>query len=488
MGIIRNYMNQTRKPEGFLGNMMITGMNFGHAGLANWGMSKLKVKDPEIIADLGCGGGSNIKELAARYPGALITGVDYSPLSVERSSKLNSKLIESGRCKVIQGNVSALDLPEGRYDLATAFETIYFWPGLERCFAEASRILKPDGVFMIVNETDGSDGISMKYEDIIEGMKIYTPEQISSALMDAGFAETRTYRQGSKPWITIIACKKEGILERENDKTVTGIGAPGTDYKNWVPKGTIAGAAAGTAVVAGINAATWRCLKLDERNADIAVKAVLGMGLAAAASMTTWCVMAYRVFSYDGKRKLSKEIIERIAEHVHIPEGGTGLDVGCGSGALTIACAKLNPGAGMVGLDRWGAEYASFSKKLCESNATAEGADNVSFRQGDAVKLDFPDETFDAVTSNYVYHNIAGVNKQQLLRETLRVLKKGGTFAIHDIMSKSRYGDMNRFVEELRAEGYEEVNLIPTDNGLFMSKNEAAYMMLKGSALLVGKK
>lgn len=77
---------------------------------------------------------------------------------------------------------------------------------------------------------------------------------------------------------------------------------------------------------------------------------------------------------------------------------------------------------------------------------------------------------------------------QQLLRETLRVLKKGGTFAIHDIMSKSRYGDMNRFVEELRAEGYEEVNLIPTDNGLFMSKNEAAYMMLKGSALLVGKK
>jgi hypothetical protein len=60
MGIIRDYMNQTRKPEGFLGNMMITGMNFGHAGLAKWGMSKLNVKDPETIADLGCGGGSNM--------------------------------------------------------------------------------------------------------------------------------------------------------------------------------------------------------------------------------------------------------------------------------------------------------------------------------------------------------------------------------------------------------------------------------------------
>ena len=32
-------------------------------------------------------------------------------------------------------------------------------------------------------------------------------------------------------------------------------------------------------------------------------------------------------------------------------------------------------------------------------------------------------------------------NKQELLLETLRVLKKGGTFAIHDLMSERRYGD-----------------------------------------------
>jgi hypothetical protein len=43
-------------------------------------------------------------------------------------------------------------------------------------------------------------------------------------------------------------------------------------------------------------------------------------------------------------------------------------------------------------------------------------------------------------------------------------------------------------VDELRNQGYEEVNLIPTDNGLFMSKSEARRMMLTGSALLVGRK
>ena len=87
-----------------------------------------------------------------------------------------------------------------------------------------------------------------------------------------------------------------------------------------------------------------------------------------------------------------------------------------------------------------------------------------------------------------MYHNIVGTNKQDCLRETLRVLKKGGTFAIHDIMSKSRYGDMKAFAAELIAEGYEHAELIDTTNGMFMSRKEAMLMELSGSTLLVGRK
>lgn len=113
---------------------------------------------------------------------------------------------------------------------------------------------------------------------------------------------------------------------------------------------------------------------------------------------------------------------------------------------------------------------------------------NASFRRGNAVKLDFPDESFDAVTSNYVYHNITGKDKQQLLLETLRVLKKGGTFAIHDLMSPGRYGDMQAFVQKLRDMGYERVELIDTTDGSFMTPKEAKRLMLRGSTLLVGRK
>ena len=72
---------------------------------------------------------------------------------------------------------------------------------------------------------------------------------------------------------------------------------------------------------------------------------------------------------YDGERKLSKQIIDGTAEHITLPEGGAGLDIGCGSGALTIACAKAqSPGKN----DRY-RPLASFSLPLCEKNAAAEG-------------------------------------------------------------------------------------------------------------------
>ena len=168
----------------------------------------------------------------------------------------------------------------------------------------------------------------------------------------------------------------------------------------------------------------------------VALGVVFGIAFVVCAKYTQWCVNAYRSFSYDGERKLSKQIIDGTAEHITLPEG----------------------------------------------------VKNASFRRGNAVKLDFPDESFDAVTSNYVYHNITGKDKQALLLETLRVLKKGGTFAIHDLMSPRRYGDMQEFVQKLRDMGYERVELIDTTDGSFMTPKEAGRLMLRGSTLLVGRK
>ena len=260
------------------------------------------------------------------------------------------------------------------------------------------------------------------------------------------------------------------------------------NYKNWVPKNLIVGMAAATALsIAALIAfgicglwvtGSWRIIL-----GVLFAAATLGCG-----KTLQWSITAYNAFSYDGKRQLSRQIIGGIADYVTLPEGGTGLDVGCGSGALTIACAKRNPQGRMLGVDRWGKDYAEFSLPLCQSNAKAEGVSNTEFQKADATKLPFPDETFDAVTSNYVYHNISGVDKQQLLLETLRTLKKGGAFAIHDLMGKNRYGDMEAFCQKLKEMGYAEVRMIDTTDGMFMTKKESKRLMLQGSTLLVGRK
>ena len=288
------------------------------------------------------------------------------------------------------------------------------------------------------------------------------------------------------------------------------------DYKNWMPKGMIYAFAAG----AGASALLCLLFACTGWLAGGALKTVLIVIFAVLTlifcGLTIWSVLMYRAFDYNGKRQMSRQIIEGVAAYVKLPAGGKCLDVGCGSGALAIAVAKRNPKASVVGIDRWGKEYASFSKALCERNAQAEKATNTSFRQGDATHLEFPDETFDAVTSNYVYHNIPGkvalpseqsyssskswngtarikdsrraTARQQYLLETLRTLKKGGTFAIHDIFSKSKYGDMQAFVRKLRDMGYQRVELIDTTNGQFMTRFEAGWMALSGSALLTGIK
>ena len=103
-------------------------------------------------------------------------------------------------------------------------------------------------------------------------------------------------------------------------------------------------------------------------------------------------------------------------------------------------------------------------------------------------RLDFPDGSFDAVISNYVYHNVMGADKRALLLETLRVLKKGGVFVLHDNMKPQMYGDMNAFVEELRGMGFAEVQYVETAEKIFGSKQRAAMMMLGDSAMIVGRK
>lgn len=261
------------------------------------------------------------------------------------------------------------------------------------------------------------------------------------------------------------------------------------DYRNWVPASLLRNFIGGTIITFILFIIFAGTELVFSGSLRIICGIILGIGVLILLFFSIMLSFMYRSFDYRGKRKLAKTIIEGVAQYVEIPDGGVGLDVGCGSGALTIACAKRNPKATMVGCDIWSGSYkGEFSKKICEDNVKAEGVSNVRFEEGNAVKLPFEDESFDAVTSNYVYHNIMGHNKQKLILETLRVLKKGGVFAIHDLIKKSNYGDIEKFIEELKKEGYKDIKLIDTTRGIFIDPKEAKLLGLSGSKIFIGRK
>ena len=119
MGIWKAFFNNTRKPEGLLGKCMVGSMNHAHATLADWGLSHLPETGPARIAELGCGGGRNIRALLRKYPAATITALDYSEIAVEKAKSVNREGLQAGRCQILQGDVSCLPFGDGSFDLVT---------------------------------------------------------------------------------------------------------------------------------------------------------------------------------------------------------------------------------------------------------------------------------------------------------------------------------------------------------------------------------
>ena len=200
--------------------------------------------------------------------------------------------------------------------------------------------------------------------------------------------------------------------------------------------------------------------------------------------LITW---VRRQYSFTGGGIMNK-VHQTLLSCLDFDGQGTLLEVGCGSGPLSIRAALTWPDAKIIGIDYWGAVY-NYSEELCVRNAASEGvSDRCHFQHGDAKHLHFPDESVDAVISNYVFHNISGANKQDLMLESLRVLKKGGVFAINDSMKPKMYGDVNVFIQKLRDMGYKNVQIVDTTKEIFGSKQRAALLFLPHSTMIVGQK
>lgn len=199
-----SFLENTRRPSGLGGRLMVLMMNLGHRALSGWGLSFAEPAEDACVLDCGCGGGASIRNLLRMCPRGIVKGVDHSAVSVEKARKLNERAIQSGRCAVLRGSAADLIFAAEQFDLVTAFETVYFWPDLPQCFREVCRVLKPDGTFLICNECDGEHARDEKWTEKIQGMVIYRDTQLKAALEQAGFRCIEIHKN-QKGWLCVTA-------------------------------------------------------------------------------------------------------------------------------------------------------------------------------------------------------------------------------------------------------------------------------------------
>lgn len=201
-----SFFENTRKPDGIGGKIMVSVMNMGHKALADWGFPFLEIPDDGKVLDCGCGGGANIERMLREHPKTVVKGIDYSEVSVEKSRKVNQKEINTERCEILHASVMELPFKDEQFDLVTAFETVYFWPDLPKNFQEVYRVTKSGGMFFICNECNGDTDKDDKWTEKIPGMTIYRDSQLKKTLEEAGFSKVNI-QKNRKGWIAVTAQK-----------------------------------------------------------------------------------------------------------------------------------------------------------------------------------------------------------------------------------------------------------------------------------------
>ncbi len=142
---------------------------------------------------------------------------------------------------------------------------------------------------------------------------------------------------------------------------------------------------------------------------------------------------------------------ERTVDLAAIARGETVLDVGCGTGNLTMA-AKVRAGAdGTV----WGIDAAPEMIQEAERKAAEKQLD-VRYQVALIEDIPFPDGEFDVVLSSLMLHHLPRDLKRQGVAEISRVLKPGGRFVAVDV-DPPLLGNLRTVAEAMEANGLIEI-------------------------------
>jgi SAM-dependent methyltransferase len=207
--------------------------------------------------------------------------------------------------------------------------------------------------------------------------------------------------------------------------------------------------------------------------------------------LLSFAYFAYARYKFSQRGgNLQAQIRNLVIKHLDWNGEGRVLDIGCGNAPLAIELAKRYSEAHVTGIDYWGGKWG-YSKGACERNAEIEGvADRVDFQKASASALPFEDGSFDAAVSNFVFHEVSDAkDKRDVIKEVLRVVKRGGTFAFQDLfLVKRHFGDVDDLVAMIKSWGIKEAAFADTSGSAFIPKALKLPFMLGRIGIIYGTK
>ncbi len=116
----------------------------------------------------------------------------------------------------------------------------------------------------------------------------------------------------------------------------------------------------------------------------------------------------------------------RLIQLAQIENGHRVLDIGCGTGTLTLMTKRAFPKADVLAIDGDAHILDIARRKAQQENLV------VTFERGMSFNLPYPDGSFDRVVSSLLFHHLTRENKERTLREIFRVLRPGGELHVAD--------------------------------------------------------
>ena len=121
-----------------------------------------------------------------------------------------------------------------------------------------------------------------------------------------------------------------------------------------------------------------------------------------------------------------RSVKRMLIKHARVPKGATVVDLGCGTGTLTVWLKQQNPGARVIGLD---ADPAIL--EFARAKAEVAGVD-IEFIESNASDLPFAAGTVDRIVSSLFFHHLQPDMKKRVLSESFRILADDGELHISD--------------------------------------------------------